>query len=73
MAERPGIQVEVYGLTAPACPVRSRPCPEAVAWLPRQDSNLGQQIQSLLCYRYTTGQRFTGIVHSARTFTGERG
>ena len=26
-------------------------------WLPRQDSNLGQRIQSPLCYHYTTGQR----------------
>ena len=25
-------------------------------WLPRKDSNLRSQIQSLLCYRCTTGQ-----------------
>ena len=25
-------------------------------WLPGQDSNLGQRIQSPLCYHYTTGQ-----------------
>ena len=28
-----------------------------VRWLPGQDSNLGQRIQSPLCYHYTTGQR----------------
>ena len=28
-----------------------------VIWLPGQDSNLGQRIQSPLCYRCTTGQR----------------
>ena len=29
-------------------------------WLPGQDSNLGQRIQSPLCYRYTTGQCESG-------------
>ncbi len=28
-----------------------------MVWLPGQDSNLGQRIQSPLCYHYTTGQR----------------
>ncbi len=27
-----------------------------MGWLPGQDSNLGQRIQSPLCYHYTTGQ-----------------
>ena len=27
------------------------------SWLPGEDSNLGQRIQSPLCYHYTTGQR----------------
>ncbi len=34
-----------------------RPVPCRESGLASQDSNLGQQIQSLLCYRYTTRQR----------------
>ena len=30
----------------------------AAIWLPRQDSNLGFQLQRLTCCRYTMGQSF---------------
>ena len=49
---------EGFGLTGIV--VRGDGEPPCVAlksvWLPGQDSNLGQRIQSPLCYRCTTGQ-----------------
>ena len=32
---------------------------EKLNWLPDMDLNHDKQIQSLLCYRYTIGQRWT--------------
>ena len=42
------------------------------SWLPGEDSNLGQRIQSPLCYHYTTGQRgeTERLLHSAHPELG---
>ena len=53
--------------TPPSCSVVK---PGRFAGLPSQASNLGQQIQSLLCYHYTTRHRTPGAESGNRTHTG---
>jgi hypothetical protein len=48
-------------------PVAQPVTPASLIWLPTMDSNHDKQIQSLLCYRYTSRQGRAQSTDSGRT------